>query len=200
MECTPAFLLARLVGWRVMGHAASSLKNAVQRTVWWCGHGRGPRSDVFALPCWTGLVPTQHWRLQFWAKFWMLLVPILLWCRSMEVRMRLQRLCKLSGRWVPGKACWIPHIRSAAVEAMPPANSFVCLWEPWPVLPDWICCELVERGRNSRLDGFPSSVAQGHHNKRSVNARASQRGAEPCWGVALDCVLPQRNWPKRRTR
>ena len=45
-----------LVGWKVMGSAASSLKNAVQRSGSWCGHGRGPHFDVFALPCWAGLV------------------------------------------------------------------------------------------------------------------------------------------------
>ena len=54
-----------------MGDAASSLGNAAQRSGSWCEHGRGPHFNVFALPCWIGLVPTQPWRRHFWAKFWM---------------------------------------------------------------------------------------------------------------------------------
>ena len=108
--------------------------------------------------------------------------------------------CKLSGKWVSGEAHWIPHIRSAAVEALSSAHCFVCFWEPWPVLPDWVCCEPVERSRNSRLDGFSSSFAQGCHHKWSVYAGPCWCGGEHCWGMALDCVLPQRNWPQGRRR
>ena len=56
------------------------------------------------------------------------------------------------------------------------------------------------KGRNSRLDGFSSSVALGHRHPRFVDARARQRGCEHCWGTALDRVISQRDWPKRRRR
>ena len=61
-------------------------------------------------------------------------------------------------------------------------------------------CEPFERSRNSRLDGFSSSFAQGHHHPRFVDARARQRGCEHCWGMTLDRVIPQRDWPQRRRR
>ena len=46
----------------------------------------------------------------------------------------------------------------------------------------------------------PALRKAGHHHKRSVNARSSQRGCKHCWGMAFDCVIPQRNWPQRQRR
>ena len=45
-----------------------------------------------------------------------------------------------------------------------------------------------------------SSVAQGYHSKRSVLARPKGGGGKHCWGMALDCVIPKRDWPQRQRR
>ena len=108
--------------------------------------------------------------------------------------------CKLSGKWVTCEARGVPQIWSPTVEALPPANCCICVWESGPIFDDRICDKPLEECRDSGLDGISPCFAQGHHHERSLHARPSRCVGEHCWGMAIGGVVPEKDWPRKRWR
>ena len=105
--------------------------------------------------------------------------------------------CKLTGRWVPCQSRGVPHVWSPAAEALPPTICYICVWEPRPVLNDGILDKPFQGCRVSGLDVVSSRIAKSHHNGRPLHARPCGYGGEYCWGMAVSCVIPDKDWPQR---
>ena len=198
---TIASFLVCWVGWRRMDNAALNLKSAAQRFGWWCGHGIGPHFVVLVLQFLAGSAPILPRRLQFWQKFWMLLVQMHLLCLCMESACSGRGFCKLSGKWVPCQARGVPHIWFSAAEALLTAHCCcICVLEPGPVLKDGFHNKPFDARRDLGLDGVSSRIAKGYCYERPLHARPRPCGGEYCWGMAISCVRPERDWPQRRWR
>ena len=198
--CTPVSFLACLVGWRRMGTTAFNLRSADQKFGCWCWHGKGPHFNVFVWRCWADSAPILPWRLQSWQKFLMLLVPIHLLCLCMGATCVGRGFCKLFGKWIPCETRGIPPIWSPAIEALPPANCCILVWEPGPILHDRVRGKSSEGCRDSGLDGVLSCIAQSHHHQRSLHARPCWCGGKHCRGMATGGVVLEGDWPQRRWR
>ena len=105
--------------------------------------------------------------------------------------------CKLSGKRVACETRGIPHFWSPAAEALPPANCCICVWEPGPVLNVRIRDKPFEVCRVSGLDGVSSRIAKGHYYERPLHARPRRCGCKHCWDMAINFVIPKRDWPQR---
>ena len=199
-RCTPASFPACLVGWRRMGTAALNLRSADQNFGCWCGNGKGSHFDVFVWRYWADSALKLLWSLPSWRKFLMLLVPIHLLCLFMGVHMCWQKL--LQAIWEVGtvRSSWIPYFWSPAIEALPPANSCIRVWEPGPILHDRVCGKSSEGWRDWGLDGVSSCIAQGHQHERCLHARPCCCGGKHCRGMATGGVVLQRDWPLKRWR
>ena len=180
-----------------MDSAALKLRSAAQRFGWWCGRG-----EVHIPPCLCcGVEPIQH---QYytegynsgenfgccWSRY--------ICCVSAWMSAWLgQGFCKLFAKWVPCRARGVKHIWYPANKMLPPADSYICVWEHWPVLNDGIRCEPLERRRDSWLDGISSALW-----KAVITNHISMPGlvdvvGEFCWGMAISCIIPERDWPQR---
>ena len=126
-----------------------------------------------------------------WDDSLMHLVPMFALFQCTAVHMRSWR--HTSTIWAVGISRSGLKIRclTCACSNFPSTDCVKRVWQSGPQLHDEVRRNLAQGGRDSRLEGLPTSTEEGHHRQRSWFSRTHGRCCHYCGSVTFDCFVPE---------